>query len=234
MIATYQIVQINKAVKLLKQGQPIAFPTDTVYGLGSDPNCESAIKQIFILKERSFSQPLPILLPDVKEVYNWVDFRALRRSQLEKLFWQLAEKFWPGALTIVARKKNTVSDLLTANTDAIAIRIPNHPVILSLLQAFNSAIIGTSANKSSMPSAVNSKQVKEIFGSNLFVIDDDRNNSGSDSSSNSSGYGDYKISNNSNNYKKIQQLGSTIVSLIGPDAPKIIRHGAISKELLGV
>lgn len=225
MITNSQIEQINIAVSLLHQGKPIAFPTDTVYGLGADPRCEAAIKSIFILKGRSFTQPLPILLHDTTQVDDWIDFSALRKSNLEALFWKLATCFWPGALTIVAKKNPTVSNLLTANTDAIAVRIPNHTLALSLLKAFGFAIIGTSANKSNMPSATSAQQVTEIFGKRLFVLDTDRYDKDGDSKNQT-----VNLTNNRGKFQAACYAGSTIVSLV--DVPKIIRYGVIPKEQL--
>lgn len=195
--------QISIAVDLLKQGKPIAFPTDTVYALGGDPSSEQAIRSIFALKKRAITQALPVLLPDLGHIYNWIDKDSINDNNLKITLFSLIENFWPGALTIIAKKATTVSNLLTAGSDAVAIRIPNHPLTLQLLKEFNSGIIGTSANQSGQPSATNYHQVKAAFDEELFVLDGGRCNGG---------------------------IESTIIALI--DCPRIIRQGAIPVDLL--
>ena len=194
--------QIDLAIKLLQQEQAIAFPTDTLYGLGADPYSEKAIDKVFALKGRSYEQALPILLPNIEDMFNWIDQAGLSKVQSQKIF-DLAEKFWPGPLTIVTKKSKKVSNLLTANQDTIALRIPNHPLALELLKAFNSAIIGTSANKSGEPSLTTAQEVINIFGENLFVLDGGKCPLG---------------------------IGSTIISIM--EQVKILRVGAISLEEL--
>lgn len=168
-----QMEQIAIAVDLLKQGKIIAFPTDTVYGIGGDPLNEQAILSIFKLKSRSNTQALPVLLPDLEHIYPWIDLDYLNKLNLTSKLFDLLANFWPGALTVVVKKAKHVSHLLTANQDTIALRVPNHPITLALLKAFNSGIIGTSANKSGDFSAINSKQVQSAFGDKLFVLDGD-------------------------------------------------------------
>ena len=195
--------QISIAVDLLKQGKPIAFPTDTVYALGGDPNSEQAIRSIFALKKRAITQALPVLLPDLGHIYHWIDKESINNNNLKSTLCCLIENFWPGALTIIAKKATTVSNLLTAGSGAVAIRIPNHLLTLQLLKEFNSGIIGTSANQSGQASATNYHQVKTAFDQELFILDGGRCNGG---------------------------VESTIIELI--DRPKIIRQGAIPVEQL--
>ncbi|MGI9214682.1 MAG: L-threonylcarbamoyladenylate synthase [Gammaproteobacteria bacterium] len=166
-----QIEQISIAVDLLKQGKIIAFPTDTVYGIGGDPLNEQAILSIFKLKSRAMNQALPVLLPDLEHIYPWIDLDYLNKHHLTSKLFNLLANFWPGALTVVLKKSKYISNLLTANQDTIALRVPNHPITLALLKAFNSGIIGTSANKSGDFSAIDSKQVQISFGDKLFVLD---------------------------------------------------------------
>ena len=195
--------QISIAIDLLKQGKPIVFPTDTVYGLGGDALSEQAILSVFELKNRSITQALPVLLPDIGHIYNWVDREHLNKYSLNKKLFNLIEKFWPGPLTIVVKKAITVSNLLTANQDTIAIRVPNNPITLKLLKNFNSGIIGTSANKSGFKSARTVQEVQDQFGEKVFVLDGGVCNIG---------------------------VESTIVSLV--DVPVILREGAILAEQL--
>ena len=185
--------QITTAVKLLQQGKLIAFPTDTVYGIGGDAKCKQAIGSVFSLKNRPTTQALPVLLPNLQHIYHWVH----KDSLIPELF-LLAEIFWPGPLTIVVKKASTVPNLLTADQDTIAIRVPNHPITLELLKNFNSGIIGSSANKFGQTSAKTCAQVKNTFGDELFVLDGGVCNIG---------------------------IESTIISLVAD--PVILREGAI-------
>ncbi len=195
--------QIEIAVNLLKQGKPVLFPTDTVYGLGADATSTAAIRSIFQLKNRPTTQALPVLLPDIQHIYHWIDEDSLNSCGLKTKLFNLVENFWPGPLTIVVKKSSKVSNLLTAGKDSIAIRIPNHPVTLELLKNFNSGIIGSSANKSGDASSKNFLQAQNAFDNKLFVLDGGECNIGTE---------------------------STIVSLI--DTPIIIRHGAITANKL--
>jgi L-threonylcarbamoyladenylate synthase len=158
--------QILKAVELLRQGNLVAFPTDTVYGLGADARNEQAILKVFELKQRPFDRPLIVHIPNLEHLAIWANADYLKQD-----VFKLVEIFWPGPLTIVVKKSSLVSDLITAGQDNIAIRIPNHPIALELLKTFDSGIVGTSANLSGNISNVTGKQVAEEFN-NIFILDD--------------------------------------------------------------
>ena len=102
-----QIEQIAIAVDLLKQGKIIAFPTDTVYGLGGDPLNEQVILSIFKLKSRSNTQALPVLLPDLENIYSWIDLDYLNKINLTSKLFDLLAKFWPGPLTVQWKESGT-------------------------------------------------------------------------------------------------------------------------------
>lgn len=158
--------QITKAVSLLKQGQLIIFPTETVYGLGADANNEQAILKVFSYKNRNSSNPLLIHIPNLEQLEHWADVQNLSSD-----FFKLATFFWPGALTIVIKKAKIVSSLLTAGKDSIGLRIPGHPVALQLLKEFNSGIVGTSANKSGQNNLCSFQQASQEFRDSLFILD---------------------------------------------------------------
>ena len=157
--------QLQLAVQLLRQDRVIAFPTDTVYGLGGDPRSELAIRRVFELKNRSYTTPLPILIPSIEHLAYWVDLKCITDKLLA-----LANAFWPGGLTIVANKASHVSEFLTAGQATIAVRMPNHPLIQQLLHKFNSAIIGTSANQSGQPSLTDHHQVQQAFDNQEVLV----------------------------------------------------------------
>lgn len=168
--------QIQQAIQLLRKGELIVFPTDTVYGLGADASNEQAVLQVFAVKKRHYSCPLIVHIPNLDHLGFWVDLESL-----DEKFFKLAKNFWPGALTIVVKKSKTVSNLITSGQDSIGLRIPNHPVALELLSGFNSGIVGTSANISGDNSLVSFEQAQQMFNNKLFILSGGRCNQGVES-----------------------------------------------------
>lgn len=131
---------IAAAVELLRRGEVVAFPTETVYGLGADASNAAAVAKIFALKGRPSTHPLIVHIADVAQLDDWAcDIPASART--------LARKFWPGPLTLVLRRAANVSDAITGGQDTIALRIPAHPVAQQLLSAFGGGVAAPSANK---------------------------------------------------------------------------------------
>jgi len=133
---------LKQAIKLAKnvieQGGLIIYPTDTVYGLGADPFNIRAVERVFQVKKR-FKKPLPILASSISNV--------LRICELDETATKLVRNFWPGALTIVVKKKEGVlPNIVTAGMDSVGVRIPNHEVALKIIDACGGLLIGTSAN----------------------------------------------------------------------------------------
>jgi len=155
--------QIDKGIQILKQGGVIAFPTDTVYGLGADAFNSNAVKRIYDIKKRPKHLPLPLLIGDIKQL----DILAKPLSEIA-LF--LARRFWPGGLTLVVPKAARLPGYL-GNT-SIAVRVPAHPVCLALIQAINNPLIGTSANISGNPSALTAGEVRQQLGNEVDLIID--------------------------------------------------------------
>lgn len=131
---------IKKAVELLNQGQLIGLPTETVYGLAGDAKNEAAIKKIFQAKGRPENHPLIVHIGTLKEVDDWA-------KQISPNAKKLMQKFWPGPLTLILKKQNHVSNLLTGGQDSIGLRMPNHPMALEVLTTFGSALAAPSANQ---------------------------------------------------------------------------------------
>ena len=157
--------QIQLAIEILKRGGIVAFPTDTVYGLGVDPCNERAVERIFKVKSRPPNLQLPLLLADVS------DFTKVA-SEVPEVAWQLAEHFLPGGLTLVLRKSPWVPSAVTAGGDTIAVRIPDHPITIALIRGLGNPLVGTSANISGMPSAVTADEVREQLGEQVDIIVD--------------------------------------------------------------
>jgi len=155
--------EIEKGVKILKKGGVIAFPTDTVYGLGADAFNATAVERIYEIKNRPSHQQLPLLITDVEQLTTLA-------NPIPEIAWFLTRHFWPGGLTLVLAKTDSVPAHL-APGPTIAVRIPNHPVCLALIQHLGNPIIGTSANISGQPSVLTADEVRQQLGGKIdFII----------------------------------------------------------------
>lgn len=154
---------LDRYIQLLKEGELVAFPTETVYGLGADAWNPSAIKKVFVLKERPADNPLIVHVASVSSVEQFaLEIPADARS--------LMQHFWPGPLTLIFRKKPKVLDLVTAGLDTVAVRWPSHPLSQNLI-ANAGPLVAPSANSSGRPSPTRPQHVREDFGESFPVID---------------------------------------------------------------
>ena len=153
---------INQAIVILKDGGVIAFPTDTVYGVGVDPFQPEAVRKLYQIKGRPIDKPIPILVGSVDDVKHVA-------QNLPPSFSQLAEQFWPGGLTLIVEAKALPPEV-TAGGNTVGIRMPDHPLALALLQRFGGAIAATSANKSDEPPATSAAEVRSEFGELINII----------------------------------------------------------------
>lgn len=158
-------LQIDRAVEILKAGGVIAFPTDTVYGLGSDAFNIGAVERIYRVKRRPRHLPLPVLLADLSQLASIAD-------SVPGIAQFLARRFWPGGLTLVLPKKSFLSDVITAGSDKVAVRVPDHVVPLALIRGLDAPVIGTSANVSDEPSPVTAEEVERQLGGRIDLIID--------------------------------------------------------------
>ncbi len=156
--------QIERAVEELKGGGVVAFPTDTVYGLGASAFIEKAVAEIYRIKQRPRHLSLPLLLSATTELEQVA-------STIPEIGWRLAEHFLPGGLTLVLRKGPLVSDIV-APGNTVAVRIPNHPVPIALIRGLGAPLVGTSANRSGQPSPVCAEEVREQLGAEVQLIID--------------------------------------------------------------
>ena len=153
---------INQAIVILKDGGVIAFPTDTVYGVGVDPFQPEAVRKLYQIKGRPIDKPIPILVGSVDDVKHVA-------QNLPPSFSQLAEQFWPGGLTLIVEAKALPPEV-TAGGNTVGVRMPDHPLALALLQRFGGAIAATSANKSDEPPATSAAEVRSEFGELINII----------------------------------------------------------------
>jgi L-threonylcarbamoyladenylate synthase len=157
--------QIETAAQIVKTGGVVAFPTDTVYGLGANPFKDKAVDRIYQVKRRDRQLPLPVLLADEVQMAGVV----AAVSDVARL---LMKRFWPGGLTLVLSKAASFPDNITAGGDSVAIRMPGHEVTLALIRKAGVPIVGTSANLSNQPSAVTAEEVKDQLGSAVDLVVD--------------------------------------------------------------
>jgi L-threonylcarbamoyladenylate synthase len=156
-------VQIMEGIEILKKGGLVAFPTDTLYGLGADFLSSSAIQRVITTKGRDEYMGLPLLMSGLD------DLRLVARDVSETA-WMLASHFWPGALTLILLRSSKVSEHVTGGRDSVAVRVPDHPVPRALVQGLGRPITGTSANLSGHPVALCAEDVISQLGSEVDIV----------------------------------------------------------------
>ncbi|WP_043097270.1 L-threonylcarbamoyladenylate synthase [Kallotenue papyrolyticum] len=196
--------QIAAALAALRRGELVAFPTETVYGLGADASNEAAVRRIFAAKGRPADHPVIVHLPHAGLLEQWA-------GHVPEAAWRLAERFWPGPLTMILPRAAHVLDVVTGGQSTVGLRVPDHPVAQALLHAFGGGIAAPSANRFGRVSPTRAEHVRAELGDAVAVILDG---------------GPCRVG-----------LESTIVDLSGPQ-PAILRPGHISarqiEEVLGV
>lgn len=145
ILKTKRLNSIDEAVSLLKNEEVVAFPTETVYGLGADATSDTAISKIFAAKGRPSDNPLIVHIGSIEQLDGIV-------SDISDVSKVLMHAFWPGPLTIILPKKDGFSDVATAGLDGVGVRMPSHPIALELLKAVKLPIVAPSANASGKPS----------------------------------------------------------------------------------
>ncbi len=159
---------IKLAIEKLRCGEVVAFPTETVYGLGADCTNTEAVQKIFLLKGRPSFNPLIIHVPNIE--------CALQYGEFSQSALKIAEAFWPGPMTLVVplKKERSISPMVTAGLDTIAIRVPDHPVALTLLELYPNPIAAPSANKSGYVSPTKHEHVFDEFGRDVYIVKSDQ------------------------------------------------------------
>lgn len=163
----------QKYIQAIKNGDIVAFPTETVYGLGADAWNPKAITKVFETKGRPSDNPLIVHVSDSSQILDFV-------SSISEAAQLLIEEFWPGPLTLVFNKKSAVLDVVTAGLDTVAIRMPANEIALELISQ-TGPLVAPSANRSGAPSPTKSSHVKSDFGSSILVIDGGRTQVGLES-----------------------------------------------------
>lgn len=194
--------EISHAVTLLRAGELVAFPTETVYGLGADASNPVAVAKIFVAKGRPADHPLIVHLADATALDAWA--RGVPQAAR-----QLAAAFWPGPLTMILQRQSQVLDAVTGGQETVGLRVPNHPVALALLRAFSAAqgvaagLAAPSANRYGRISPTRAAHVRSELGACVQLVLDG---------------GDCTVG-----------IESTIVDL-SSGVPRVLRPGAITAD----
>jgi len=186
---------VEEAVRILRRGGLVCYPTDTVYGIGAAAGDDDAVRRLFGVKGRPPDKALPLLLADASD--------AARVAEVTSLVRALADRFWPGALTIVMRKAPSYRSLALAGGETVALRVPNHDLVRALVRALGEPLTGTSANRAGAPPPVSAAEVASQVGETVDLIID-----GGPSRA---------------------RVESTVID-ITQDVPEVLREGPVSRE----
>jgi len=198
--------QLRKAAQLLKNGKTVAFPTETVYGLGADATNASAVHSIFLAKNRPDFNPLIVHVHTIDAAWPLWDFNHLAHAPVvKKRIEKLAQAFWPGPLTLIAEKSKLISDVITGGSPKVAVRIPALALARQLIERAGVPIVAPSANLHTRPSPTSAQHVHLTLDGKIDAILD----GGS----------------------CLLGIESTVVDVSG-DEPLILRSGAISLKQL--
>jgi len=154
---------ISKAIAILNAEELVAIPTETVYGLAGNIFSEKAINLIFDTKKRPFFNPLIVHIPSVDNLPSIVRYIPEKAQRL-------ADAFWPGPLTLVLPKQSTIPDVITAGKDTVAVRIPNHPTALELLNQLDFPLAAPSANPFGSISPTTAQHVENYFKNDIKMV----------------------------------------------------------------
>src|SRR6202789_3096825 len=156
-------VEIETAVEALRDGELVAFPTETVYGLGANAKNPDAVRKIFEAKGRPTTHPVIVHLDSARFLHHWV-------REVPDAAARLAERFWPGPLTLVLPRAYNVHDILTGAQDTIAVRVPSHIMAQQLLTAFGGGIAAPSANRYGRLSPTRAEHVRDELGDAVRMV----------------------------------------------------------------
>ena len=154
---------IRTAVHLLREGEVVAFPTDTLYGLGANAFERFAVRKIFTLKQRPLDKALPVFITQIDDL-------NLVARHVPNQAWPLLQQLWPGALTVVLPKNPALPDDVTAGQPTVAVRIPDHPTCLDLVIKTGRPLAVTSANRSGLETPATAQAVAAQLGDDLPLV----------------------------------------------------------------
>lgn len=165
-LSKINLISLTKAARLIQNGEIIGYPTDTIYGLGTNPFNHIAVEEIYRIKQREPAQQIILLVDKYYDLSIIVE-------EINSTAKTLIKNFWPGPLTLVFKNKASFSPLVTGEKNTVALRAPNNPATLKLLSLCKIPITSTSANKSGAENPKSAKDVYESFNSEIPLILDD-------------------------------------------------------------
>ena len=190
---------IALAAEMIKNGQVVGIPTETVYGLGADASNEEAVRSVFAAKGRPADNPLIVHLADFSHAVKYT-------SSIPELAYKLAERFCPGPLTMVLPRNERIPMVTSGGLDTVGIRVPSHKAMHRIIELSGCAIAAPSANTSGLPSPTSAEHVmRDMNGRIAAVVDGGQSEFG---------------------------VESTVISCDGADAVRILRPGAVTREML--
>ena len=155
--------EIRKAAEILRAGGLVAFPTETVYGLGADASNAKAVARLYATKGRPADHPVIVHFSSKEKAFSWArEVPAAAR--------QLAERFWPGPLTVILKRSKLAKDFVTGGQDSVGLRVPSHPVAHELLEMFQGGIAAPSANRFGLVSPTTAAHVREDLGDDVDLV----------------------------------------------------------------
>ena len=155
--------ELRRAAQILRAGGLVAFPTETVYGLGADASNEKAVARLYAVKGRPADHPVIVHLYSLERALAWA-------RDVPKEARALAEKFWPGPLTLILKRSDKARDFVTGGQPSVGIRVPSHPVARALLEAFGDGVAAPSANRFGRVSPTTAAHVREDLGADVDLV----------------------------------------------------------------
>ena len=158
-------LNLEEIVNSLQQGKTVVYPTETCYGLGSDPTNPAAVEKIFQIKKRPENKPLLLVFPSINMVQEYIEWSDMLA--------QIAQQYWPGALTVVASVKASagVAAQVRSQDNTVAVRVSSHPLVVALTTAFGKPLVSTSANLAGEPNPYDISTVVQSFAQQIFQPD---------------------------------------------------------------
>ncbi len=156
------IAEVRRAAQILRAGGLVAFPTETVYGLGADASSATAVARLYAAKGRPADHPVIVHFADAERAFEWA-------REVPEAARKLAAKFWPGPLTLILKRSAKAKDFVTGGQDNVGLRVPSHPVAQALLRAFGGGVAAPSANRFGSLSATTAAHVADELNVELVL-----------------------------------------------------------------
>ena len=155
--------EIRKAAEILRAGGLVAFPTETVYGLGADASNEKAVARLYATKGRPSDHPVIVHFDSAARAFTWA-------RDIPEAARKLAQRFWPGPLTLILKRSALARDFVTGGQESVGLRVPSHPVAHALLEAFGNGVAAPSANRFGLVSPTTAAHVREDLGDEADLV----------------------------------------------------------------